>query len=137
MRSLVPSLLLTASLAFAGAASAATVALTGATVIDGTGRAPVRDAVVVITDGKITAVGPRASVRPPPGAQRIDLAGKTIVPGLINAHGHVELDAKSAAPPRQQLADQMALYARYGVTTVYSLGDDGRSEEHTSELQSQ
>lgn len=125
MRSLISFMLLTASLALAGAASAATVALTGAMVIDGTGRAPIRDAVVVITDDKITAVGPRASVTLPSGAQRIDLAGKTIMPGIINAHGHVELDAKSSAPPRQQLADQLALYARYGVTTVYSLGDDG------------
>ena len=124
MRVLAPALLFAVSLLFGTAAPAATVALTGATVIDGAGRAPIRDAVVVITDGKITAVGPRASVSTPQGAQRIDLAGKTIMPGLINAHGHVELDARSAEPPRQQLADQMALYARYGVTTVFSLGDD-------------
>jgi imidazolonepropionase-like amidohydrolase len=106
-------------------AAAATQAFTGATVIDGTGRAPIPDAVVVVTDGKVAAVGPRASVRIPAGAERIDVAGKTIMPGLINAHAHVELDAKSAVPARTQLADQLALYARYGVTTIYSLGDDG------------
>jgi imidazolonepropionase-like amidohydrolase len=125
MRFVISSLLFAASLVVAAPAPAATVALTGATVIDGTGRPPMADAVVVITDGMITAVGPRGSVSPPAGAQRIDLAGKTIIPGLINAHGHVELDARSSTAPRQQLADQLALYARYGVTTVYSLGDDG------------
>ncbi len=106
-------------------AAAATQAFVGATVIDGTGKAAIPDGVVVVTDGKVAAVGPRASVRIPAGAQHIDVAGKTIMPGLVNAHAHVELDAKSPKPPREQLADQLALYARYGVTTVYSLGDDG------------
>lgn len=106
-------------------AVAATLAFVGATVIDGTGAQPLADGIVVVTDGKVAAVGPRSSVSIPAGAERIDVAGKTIMPGLVNAHAHVELDAKSSAPPRTQLADQLALYARYGVTTVYSLGDDG------------
>jgi imidazolonepropionase-like amidohydrolase len=106
-------------------AMAATQAFTGATVIDGTGKAPIADGVVIVRDGKIAAVGPRASTRIPADAERIDLTGKTIIPGLVNAHAHVELDAKSGTPARKQLADQLALYARYGVTTVYSLGDDG------------
>jgi imidazolonepropionase-like amidohydrolase len=125
VRVLVPSLLFAVSLLCAAPAPAATVALTGATVIDGTGRPPIKDAVVVITDGMITAVGPRKTVSAPPAAKRIDLTGKTIVPGLINAHGHVEFDPKAATAPRRQLNDQLDLYARYGVTTVYSLGDDG------------
>jgi imidazolonepropionase-like amidohydrolase len=106
-------------------AEAATQVFTGATVIDGTGKAPIPDGVVVVTDGKVAAVGPRTAVQVPAGAQRIDVTGKTIIPGLVNAHAHVELDPKSTTPPRKQLADQLALYARYGVTTVYSLGDDG------------
>jgi imidazolonepropionase-like amidohydrolase len=125
MRFLVPSLLFAASLLFGTSAPAAPVALTGATVIDGTGRPPITDAVVVIDNGMVTAVGPRKTVSVPRGARRIDLAGKTVMPGLINAHGHVEFDPKTTMEPRRLLADQLALYARYGVTTVYSLGDDG------------
>jgi imidazolonepropionase-like amidohydrolase len=111
--------------ALASPAAAATVAFVGGTVIDGTGRPAIADAVVVATDGTITAVGPRASTPIPAGAQRIDVSGKTLIPGLINAHAHVAFDAKLPATPHDQLADQLALYARYGVTTIYSLGDDG------------
>jgi imidazolonepropionase-like amidohydrolase len=107
------------------AAQAAAVAFTNATVIDGTGAAPIANGVVILRDGKVAAVGPAASVPIPADAQRIDASGKTIIPGIINAHAHVDLDRRSTAPPRTQLTDQLALYARYGITTVYSLGDDG------------
>lgn len=106
-------------------ASAGTTAFVGATVIDGTGATPVRDGVVVVTDGRIVAVGPRSTVAIPADAERVDLAGKTVMPGIVNAHAHVNASPRSAVPARQQLVDQLALYARYGVTTVYSLGDDG------------
>lgn len=106
-------------------AGAETIAFTGARVIDGTGKAPIANGVVVVTDGKIVAVGTRARTPVPAGATRIDVTGKTIMPGIVNAHGHLFFDAKSAVPARTQLTDQLALYARYGVTTVYSLGDDG------------
>ncbi|CAN5717520.1 amidohydrolase family protein [soil metagenome] len=115
----------TLSLAAIAPAPAETTAFIGATVIDGTGRAPIGDGVVVVTDGKIAAVGTRGRVAIPAGATRIDVQGKTIMPGIVNAHGHLFFDPRSAVPPRTQLADQLALYARYGVTTVYSLGDDG------------
>lgn len=123
MRFLKGLILCAASLAMP--AMAETVAFTGATVIDGTGKAPIPDGVVVVTDGKITAVGPRAGTTVPSDAKRVDVAGKTIMPGIINAHAHVNADRKSSVPARTQLADQLALYARYGVTSVYSLGDDG------------
>src|ERR1700694_2281328 len=69
-------------------AAGGTLALTGARVIDGTGRAPLEQATVIVTDGRIQEVGPAATVKIPAGAARIDAAGKTIVPGLINADGH-------------------------------------------------
>jgi imidazolonepropionase-like amidohydrolase len=106
-------------------AAAETVALSGATLIDGTGGTPVQPAVLLIKDGRIVAAGAEGSVAIPQDARRIDVTGKTIIPGLINAHGHVAIDARSEAAPREQLAAQLRLYARYGVTTVYSLGDDG------------
>lgn len=114
-----------AVLGSAAPAAAETVALSGATLIDGTGSAPVDRSVLLIRDGKVVAAGEEGSVAIPWDARRIDVAGKTIIPGLINAHGHVAVDARSEAAPREQLAAQLGLYARYGVTTVYSLGDDG------------
>jgi len=70
-------------------APGAVKAFTDARVIDGTDRAPVANATILVRDGKVTAVGPAASVTVPPGAERVSLAGKTVIPGLINAHGYV------------------------------------------------
>ena len=64
-------------------------AFAGARLIDGTGGPAVEDAVVVVRDGRIVAAGPRARVTIPAGAERIDLSGKTLMPGLVSAHGHV------------------------------------------------
>jgi imidazolonepropionase-like amidohydrolase len=99
-----------------------TVALTGARVIDGTGRPPIEQATIIIVGGKIQEVGPAASVKLPAGATRVEVAGKTIVPGIINAHGHVDAARESTMSVRDQLLGQLRMYAEYGVTTAYSLG---------------
>ena len=82
------------------------------TLIDGTDRTPVRNATIVVRDGRIVAAGAAQSVTIPPGAGRIALDGKTVIPGLINAHGHVT-DVRN-----------LHTYAAHGVTTIYSLGDE-------------
>jgi imidazolonepropionase-like amidohydrolase len=109
--------------------SAATTVFVGATVFDGTGNQPIRNAAIVVRNQRIVAVGPANAVAMPPRARRIDLAGRTIVPGLVNAHGHVGSTAGLESGPQfntpANVARQLALYARYGVTTVVSLGDDG------------
>src|ERR1041384_3075717 len=95
-------------------AIAADVAFVGARVIDGTGKPAMEKSTVLVRNGRIESVGPSVSV--PAGVQRIDAAGKTIIPGLVNAHGHVgDLS-------------QLGLYARYGVTTVFSLGGEREIE---------
>jgi len=103
-----------------------TLAFVGARIIDGTGAPALEDAVLISTDGRIVAVGPAASTPIPDGAQRIDVAGKTLIPGLINTHGHVGdvIGLESGHYDRGNVLRQLALYARYGVTTVNSLGDD-------------
>jgi imidazolonepropionase-like amidohydrolase len=63
-------------------------ALVGGTLIDGTGSAPVRDAVVIVRDGRIAAAGPAARVRVPAGVPTVNVAGKTIIPGLWDTHVH-------------------------------------------------
>src|SRR5437867_11021166 len=61
-------------------------AFVGAQVFDGTGKPAIKNAVLIVRDGKVEAVGPAAVVRPPAGAQTIDLAGKFVIPGLISTH---------------------------------------------------
>ena len=66
-----------------------TVVLRAARLIDGTGAAPISNAVVVVTDNKITAVGAAGSVRIPGNARTIDLGDVTLLPGFIDAHTHL------------------------------------------------
>jgi imidazolonepropionase-like amidohydrolase len=109
----------------APAAGGAT-ALAGVRIIDGTGAAPVENGTIVIRDGRIAAAG--ASVQVPAGATRVDLAGKTVMPGMVNAHGHVQNQTKSM-PVRDDLTRRLRTYASYGVTTVVSLGQTTLDEE--------
>src|SRR5262245_50430290 len=69
-------------------AAAQATAFVGGRLIDGTGKV-VEAGTVIVEGGKITAMGPTASTRVPAGATRVDIKGKTVMPGLINAHGHV------------------------------------------------
>src|SRR5262249_15357304 len=100
------------------------VVLSGARLIDGTGRAPIEQAMLVVANGRVAAVGPSSTMKLPAGATTVNLAGKTIVPGFINAHGHLGAGDKKL-PLHDQIVQQLKLYAQYGVTTVQSLGDDG------------
>lgn len=117
-------------------------AFVGATIIDGTGAAPLSNGVVVISDGQIRAIGAQDDVGIPAGADVIDVSGRTIIPGLINAHGHVggTLGLEGGHYTRDNLQRQLSLYARYGITTVVSLGGDGaeglalRNEQNNSDL---
>lgn len=62
----------------------------GARVVTGERRPPIEDAALVVDAGRITAVGPRANVKAPPGATTIDVRGKTIMPALLDAHSHLD-----------------------------------------------
>ena len=93
------------------------LAIVGAQLIDGTGADPVADSVVVIRDGRIEAAGARDTTPVPEGAEIIDATGKTIIPGLVDLHGHY---GGSLAASEQALKSQ--LY--YGVTTTRSIGSD-------------
>ena len=111
-------------------------AFVGARIIDGSGNAAVEDGVLVVRDGRIEAVGVRDAVDVPPDAEQMDVTGRTIMPGLINVHGHVNPSPYT----EEAVENQLALYARYGVTTVFSLGGDGpegmavRDRQETSNL---
>jgi imidazolonepropionase-like amidohydrolase len=108
------------------AQQASTRAFTGARLLDGSDRAPVDNATIVVRDGKIVAAGPAARVTVPAGAERVSLAGKTVIPGLVNAHGHVgnTVGLEQGKYSAENVQRDLKTYAAYGVTTVFSLGDD-------------
>lgn len=108
-----------------GQPAARTTAFTGARLIDGTDKRPVDNSIIVVRDGRILSVGgPGTAV--PDGATRVSLAGKTVIPGLVNAHGHVgnTVGLQQGQYSRENVLRDLQTYATYGVTTVYSLGDD-------------
>ena len=102
-------------------------AFTGATLWDGTGSAAVENAVLVVDHGRIAAAGAAGDVEIPAGAQVEDLSGKTVVPGFVNAHAHASdvVGLETGHYSRENLIRQLGLYARYGITSVASLGGDG------------
>jgi imidazolonepropionase-like amidohydrolase len=109
-------------------AQPATIAISGATLIDGTGSPPLADAVVLISGGRITAAGPRATVRVPPDASIIEGKGKYVVPGLVDTNVHLSLyggmadryETLARYHPRQReiVLEAAQLQLKYGITTV-------------------
>ena len=114
MRKISTVIILAAALLFTANATAQVTVLTHATVIDGAGAAPQKDVTIVMENGRIRDVGPSSKMPVPAGATVVDLTGKFITPGIINAHGHV--GAKTEPQLRQ--------YALYGVTTTTSMQTD-------------
>ena len=98
------------------------VALQGAAVFDGERR--LGPATILIAGESIRAVGPGAAV--PAGARRIDLTGRTVIPGLVSAHSHVGnsegADTGGRFGTRENVLAQLGRYRRFGVTTVTALG---------------
>ena len=99
-----------------GAAPNGARAFVSAKVWDGRANAPVERAAIIIKDGRVAAVGPAASTPIPSGAERVDVAGRTIVPGFINAHGHVSdtrgLKRRRSSTPKE-IRSQLNLYAQW------------------------
>jgi imidazolonepropionase-like amidohydrolase len=128
------------ALAASSAAAAERIALVGATIVVGNGGAPVADGVVLLDGDRIVAVGPRAAVAIPRSARQLDMSGKWLTPGLIDAHVHFfqsgglytrpdGLDLSSISPYSEDLARSKArldeTFARYlasGITTVVDAG---------------
>lgn len=111
------------------------VAIVDARLVDGTGRDPVEDAVLVIADGSIEYAGPAAGAPATAGAPVISAGGGTLVPGLIDCHVHLCFDGTPELPddPPASNAAWTAVKAtvnagralRAGVTTVRDLGGNG------------
>jgi imidazolonepropionase-like amidohydrolase len=102
--------------------------LSNFTLIDGTGRDAAPNSAMIITDGRITWVGPLTALKKPQGAQTVDLTGKFVMPGIMNMHGHLGNVIDFVQDPknftRENAVKQLKQYARYGVTSMVSMGSD-------------
>lgn len=101
------------------------VAIVGATLIDGLGKAPVKDAVVLIEGDSIKAVGRRGQLTVPEGARVIDASGLVVAPGFIDTHSHSDRGFGDDPAATTQVSQ--------GITTV-SVGQDGGSEFPVGDL---
>src|SRR6185369_8421465 len=95
-----------------------TIVILGATLIDGSGRAPLRNSAVVIKGDSIVAVGHRGRVKIPAGAQLINARGLVVSPGFIDAHNHSDRGFSNDPSAASQVSQ--------GITTVV-IGQDGGS----------
>lgn len=102
------------------------VALTNVRVVDGTGAPPVEGQAIVIRDGRIATVGPVAAVQVPAGARVLDLAGHTVIPGLVGMHNHTFYTTRGRSVQLQFTAPR--LYLGTGITTARTTG--GTSPYH-------
>ncbi len=92
------------------------VALTGATAITMNGREVIRNATILVDGNRIAAIGPAAQVKVPAGARRIDVSGKYVVPGLVDAHAHIGTGSNGITAMRNP---QMLTAMAFGVTTMH------------------
>ena len=102
------------------AEDAPVIALTNVRVVDGTGAAPAEGRTIVIRDGRIAEVGPSAQVRVPQGARVLDLAGHTVIPGLVGMHNHTFYTTSARQAQISTSAPRM--YLASGVTTIRTTG---------------
>ncbi|MCB1007937.1 MAG: amidohydrolase family protein, partial [Acidobacteria bacterium] len=109
-----------------------TLAISGGRVVTMRGDEVIDDGVVVVEGNRIVAVGRRDAVVLPPDAQVVDVAGKTVIPGLVDAHWHGAFGSDQLIPEQSWVA-----YASlaYGVTTLHDPSNDTREVFAAAELQ--
>ncbi|MAM01980.1 MAG: amidohydrolase [Myxococcales bacterium] len=97
------------------------IALTHATVIDGTGSPSMTDQTILIEGDRITAVGASGSIRIPANANIIDASGKTVIPGLVGLHNHSYYTGGNGRAAQLSFSGSR-LYLASGVTTIRTTG---------------
>ena len=100
----------------------------GARLIADADRPPIDDSAFLVEGEKIVRVGKRSDLQAPAGARRVDLSGKTVMPALVNVHGHVGFQKDvlfdKANYTRENIVNQLKQYAYYGVAAVMTAGTD-------------
>jgi imidazolonepropionase-like amidohydrolase len=127
-------------LAMAGAAAAQAPTVTvfeGARLITGDGSAPIENSAFVVENNRFTQIGRRGEVPVPAGARRVDISGKTVMPTLVDLHGHFGFQNIPAGTmsketfTRENLLDHMHRLAFHGVGAAVGVGDlVDRSDMH-------
>ena len=129
----VPGLAVLLALCLGHDAGAEVIVVTADRMVDVAAGRVIEAPVIVVTDGRITAAGARGQVRAPAGARAIDLAGMTLLPGLIDMHVHLDNDPSYGGYTGLQFNDRFwsvltvphALRTlQAGFTTVRNLGSD-------------
>ena len=104
------------------------VAFEGARLIAGDGSAAIEDSVFVVEHGRFTQVGRRGAIQVPPGATRVDLAGKTVIPALVDGHSHIGYQKGVSTSvknyTRENILDHMYRFAYYGIAASQAMGSD-------------
>ena len=126
---LLASLLLVSGCASPPEAPASTAVLfEGARLIVGDENAPIENAAFVVENGGFTAVGRAGEVQAPEGAARVSLAGKTVMPAIIDAHGHLGYRRGASFLvenyTRENLIDHLQRLAYHGVAAFMSMGTE-------------
>jgi imidazolonepropionase-like amidohydrolase len=107
---------------------ARTIAYVGASLIIGDGGAPIEDSAFVVENARFTRVGQRNMLAVPPGAVRVDLTGKTVIPALVDGHSHIgymrNLTSGAVNYTRENILDHMHRFAYFGVAASQSMGSD-------------
>ena len=100
----------------------------GARLIAGDGGAPFEDSAFVVENDRFTRVGRRSDVQAPPGATRVDLTGKTVIPALVDAHSHIGYMKDLGSGPehytRENILDHLHRFAYFGVAASQAMGSD-------------
>jgi imidazolonepropionase-like amidohydrolase len=111
-------------------AASAVAVFEGARLITGDGGAPVENSSFIVENNRFTAVGRKGELDVPSGATRVDLTGKTVMPAIIDAHGHLGfLDMANGTMSkanftRANYIDHLQRYAYHGVAATISTGTD-------------
>jgi imidazolonepropionase-like amidohydrolase len=125
--------ILTGSLILAAAAVAQqsnVILFEGARLIVGDGSAPIENSAFLVENNKFSRIGKKGELRPPAGALRVDLTGKTVMPALIDTHTHLGWEIVKTGQmgadtyTRANLIEHLERYAYYGIAATQSMGID-------------
>ena len=101
----------------------------GARLIPGDGSAPIEDSAFLVENNQFTQVGPRGALTVPAGAAHVNLTGKTVMPAMVDLHGHLGFQNVAAGTmsketfTRENLIDHLERLAYHGVGAVVGIGD--------------
>jgi imidazolonepropionase-like amidohydrolase len=116
--------------AFGAAQQGNAILFEGARLIVGDGSAAIENSAFLVENNKFSRIGKKSEIRPPAGAARVDLTGKTVMPALIDAHTHLGWEIVKTGQmgadtyTRANLVEHLQRYAYYGIAAAQSMGID-------------